>query len=156
MPRKDERNDPMRCPRCRSRYVQSLSMAYSLSARHEKPDAVLSEFAHSIEPPNRKSALIWPVYIGSILGFLVFAGIDIWAGETRPPWFSFDEPNIRAIVAGSTSGCIVGGFLSRRAVRYNNLRFAEEIQEWEQQAICRRCSLRFTPHIDLTDEEACP
>ena len=154
MPRKSERNDPMRCPRCRSRHVQSLSMAYSLSARHEKPDAVLSEFAHSIEPPKRKSALIWPVYIGSILGFVVFASIDIWAGETRPPWFSFDEPNIRAIVAGVITGSLITSFLCVRALGYNNLKYENEARDWERQAVCRRCSLKFTPDVDLSDEGA--
>ena len=61
----------MQCPRCYSRYTQSVEMAYSQSVRTgESGYTSISEFGRSLEPPEARSEVGYPLAVTLAVGII--------------------------------------------------------------------------------------
>ena len=152
MRRKADLDDPMRCPRCGSRHCQSLEMAYSQAARIDSR-VQLSEFAKRIAPTRRWSTFLWPLVGGVAIG----CGAGFLTIQYRSPIHEFLAIPIRQIFDLADLAVIVVGFVTAIiwilvASWYNRSIWSRDYAKWRRKAVCRRCSLVFTPSVDLANE----
>ena len=141
-------HDPLRCPRCGSRYTQSLSMAYSQAAR-AKGEQNLSEFAASIAPPTRKSVPLLAISAGLVVAYVVYLAVWIWSSETGRHWFRFcGWFDHRLVVPAAIAGLCIAYLVGAWAANYNQRNYPVERQAWEGKAVCRRCSKIFEPNYE--------
>ena len=153
MMNRSRRHDPLRCPRCGSRYTQSLSLAYN-QAKRTDPRATLSEFAASVAPPNRRSTVLMPLAGWFWVSFLLYILVHVWGLETRQTWAFADKPFIPwLLVTSLATGAIVAFVWRSVAMHYNSRRWCPEHEIWERTAVCRRCNHRFVPKVDLSSQE---
>lgn len=148
-------DDPMRCPRCRSRYVQSLNMAHSQAVR-EHPNFEMTNFVKRIAPPPRRSQFLHPALAGMLVAVFVFIGVDFSIHKTGLRWTPNESYFEHPYVAGAAilTGLVVAYIAGALAASYNERAFPGAYLHWSRQAVCRRCSLVFTPNVDLaTDDE---
>ena len=135
----------MQCPRCQSRYTQSVEMAYSQSLRTgESGYTTISEFGRSLEPPAPRSEIGYPLALTLAAGIVSMASLPA-LGEPLPfDWLdgmtSFDAP---VIVVSILLGLAAGTWSAASAMAYNMTIHSDEMEDWGQGVVCRRCGHRF-------------
>lgn len=145
--------DPMRCPRCRSRYVQSLDMAYSQAARSDS-GATLSEFAQRIAPPKQWSTVLIPLVGGLAIGCATYFAITFWWFEIHQyTQLSRGEINDAADVAMVLVGVVAAIAWHFAAATYNRVVWSGAFKKWQRRAVCRRCAHIFVPRVELGDAQ---
>jgi len=136
----------MQCPSCRSHYTQAVSLAYSQSIRtgyngHQS----ISEFGRDLEPPPARSELAIPFAVA----IFVFA----MALFTLPNDLAWpDVAWLQALFSTSWGRVALSGALAlaalllmtASAIGYNISVHSDEMSEWENDVICRRCGERFS------------
>lgn len=148
---KTQPHDPMRCPRCRSRHVQSLSMAYSQAARDDLK-ASLSQFAKSIAPPTRLSVFLGPVVAGLGGALLVQSAVGHWSFEIKQA-LDLSSGDLwdaaRPMILGVGILTAIAWHLG--ATSYNRHVWSKKRAAWESKAVCRRCACIFVPKVNLAE-----
>lgn len=135
----------MQCPRCRSRYTQSVKMAYTQSVRTgDNGYQSVSEFGKNLEPPPPRSEVaaffVVAMLVTSaaiILLPALFELVEIkWLRGVSP----FDWP---VLVASMVLGLVAGARSAIAAAVYNASVHDGEMREWKRGVVCRRCGHRF-------------
>lgn len=135
----------MQCPQCRSRYTQSVKIAYAQSVRISGNGyQSISEFGKNLEPPPPRSEF-GPFFVVAMLVTSaammllpsLFELVDIkWLSGVS----SFDWP---VVIASVVLGLIAGTRSAVTAAVHNASVHAGEMREWKRGVVCRRCGHRF-------------
>jgi len=145
-------SDPMACPRCGSHYTQALSSAFLYSARIFHRDRNADAIPKLLEPPERKSELLTPAFVGGIVTMCTYVISFIANHEVGLGWTpTLEFPDVHALGLAVTTGLIVAIAATWRAIAWNNSEFLQRFKEWHEMAVCRRCGAQFST-LDLVDK----
>ena len=135
----------MQCPRCRSHYTQSVDMAYSQAIRTgESGYTTISEFGRSMEPPEPRSEVGYPMALTLAVGLISMVSLPALCEqlpfERLEGMTSFDVP---VVAVSGLLGLVAGVWSAASAMAYNISFHSEEMDEWARGVVCRRCGHRF-------------
>jgi len=135
----------MQCPRCKSRYTQSVKMAYSQSVRTgDSGYQSISEFGKTLEPPPSRSEFGAFFVVAIMVTCATMILLPSLSEVVEIKWLSgistFDWP---VVVASVVLGLIAGARSAIAAAVHNASVHAGEMREWKRGVVCRRCGHRF-------------
>jgi len=135
----------MQCPRCQSRYTQSVEMAYSQSVRTgESGYTTISQFGRSLEPPEPRSEVGYPLAVTLAVG--IVSAMSLPELAERLPFESlagmtpFDTP---VVVTSVLLGLVAGVWSAASAMAHNMSIHSDEMDQWARGVVCRQCGHRF-------------
>ena len=135
----------MQCPRCYSRYTQSVEMAYSQSVRTgESGYTSISEFGRSLEPPEPRSEVGYPLAVTLAVG--IISAMSLPELAERLPFMSFAEMtpfDTPVVVTSILLGLVAGVWSAGSAMAHNMSVHSDEMDQWARGVVCRRCGHRF-------------
>jgi len=134
----------MICPKCDSRDVALVHVAYSKSVRGSEWGISESDFAYILRPPEEHSVIFWPLIIGT-LAFLVAAGMYLLMGDIvgTPRNFLDEQTRSTAFRLGRWAFSTTAAIRCLLAIRFNLYRFPHQFEFWKNQVVCHRCSHQF-------------
>ena len=137
------------CPKCGSRHGQPIEFAYSQSVRiSDNAHRTISEYGMTIAPPEKRSLLAGPLFVGIGLFSGALLGIDKYAqrkGQLQPGDHGLFSPEVYepALLVG------VLGFTVRflRNAVYNATEWTDMYKQWREQRVCRACGNTYVPNV---------
>lgn len=136
--------DAMRCPKCGSQYTQSLPTAFAYTSRLFREDVAADAMPASLEPPVKRSEVLWPTFYGGLVFGLIYLPSVFLAFESGfLPVEAGSVFDWRLLLPSAVGGFIVDVFLIARAARWNRHVYPDLLETWHATAICRRCSTQF-------------
>lgn len=135
----------MQCPSCKSHYTQAVSLAWSQSIRTSyNGHQSISEFGRDLEPPQERSVFAIPFMVAVFVFSAALFTLPSELGWVDWDWLQALFSTFWGRVALSGSLAITTLFLlSASAIGYNISVHSDEMDEWENDVICRRCGERF-------------
>lgn len=138
------------CPKCGSRYTQSIATAYSRSVRSSNSGyESISAFGRSLAPPKQRDEKIGSTLVACLTVVVCLALLPKVVGRLDIPLLSdltvFSWP---VILGSCVTGWAAGLIVAYPAIRYNVRDWPREYAQWEAQVVCNRCSntwLRSSP-----------
>ena len=135
----------MQCPRCYSRYTQSVETAYLQSVRTgESGYTSISEFGRSLEPPEARSEVGYPLAVTLAVG--IISAMSLPELAERLPFKSFAEMtpfDTPVVVTSILLGLVAGVWSAGSAMAHNLSVHSDEMDQWARGVVCRRCGHRF-------------
>ncbi len=135
----------MQCPRCRSHHTQSVEMAYSQAIRTgESGYTTISEFGRSLEPPEPRSEIGYPLALTLAIGIVSMVSLPALGTQLPFEWLDGLAPfDVPVVVVSILLGLVAGVWSAAAAMAYNMTTHSDEMDDWGRGVVCRRCGERF-------------
>lgn len=145
MKRSHRTNQDMQCPNCKGHNTQSIAIAYSQSVRTgDTGRQTISEFGQGLAPPMAKDEKLVPGIIACVvLGVCLFTLPDLLNRTGIPALTDLSVVNWKVAAISCLAAWTVGLLVAIPRIRYNVMELPSLLDEWERDAICRRCGHRW-------------
>lgn len=145
MPNQNQKYGSMQCPKCGSHNTQSVSVAHQQSIRTGYNGyQSISEFGKTLEPPQPRSAFLYPLGVAYMVSVFTFFGLAEITARLEGSWPTLASwLGSHPFIASGVVGVIAGVLVSLSALGFNTGAHKTQMNRWSRGVICKQCGHRF-------------
>ena len=138
-------NRKLQCPDCGSHNTQAVEVAYSQSVRTGYNGyQTISAYGETLSPPEPRSVFLVPLGVAAWVWVLIAVVLPAITNQAIPHMSDTFLPLAKGpVIAGLGTGIVFGLMTIVSAVAHNRSAFEADLDDWLNEAICKRCGHRF-------------